>query len=197
MSDGMASDRGIRYWQTECKRLREENIKLREERDASHCKGGVVDYDSKADTLEHIHNVSRLLHECIALLLVRANEHDASKLRPPEKEAFDRVTPLLRDTTYGSPEYREHLQSIQPAIDHHNWVNEHHPEHWVHGIMGMSLIDLVEMLCDWKAASLRHADGDLRKSIEINRERFNMSPQLVRILLNTAERMQWLTTKGE
>ncbi len=51
----------------------------------------------------------------------------------------------------------------------------------------MNLIDLVEMLCDWKAASMRHHDGNIRRSIEINGDRFGLSPQLVRILENTAD----------
>lgn len=50
-------------------------------------------------------------------------------------------------------------------------MNTHHPEHW-HGIKNMSPLDLIEMLCDWKAATRRHATGDLLKSIRINAERF-------------------------
>lgn len=38
-----------------------------------------------------------------------------------------------------------------------------------------------------KAASERHADGNIRKSIEHNAVRFNMSPDLVRIFENTIE----------
>lgn len=49
----------------------------------------------------------------------------------------------------------------------------------------MNLIDLLEMFCDWKAASERHNDGNLRKSIEINATRFGMSPDLVSIFENT------------
>jgi hypothetical protein len=49
----------------------------------------------------------------------------------------------------------------------------------------MDLIDLVEMFCDWKAATLRHKDGDINKSIEINSQRFKMSDQLKKIFINT------------
>lgn len=59
------------------------------------------------------------------------------------------------------------------------------------GIYGMDLLDVVEMLCDWKAAGMRHADGDILKSLEINRERFKMSDQLYRIFKNTIERVTW------
>lgn len=55
------------------------------------------------------------------------------------------------------------------------------------GIEGMTLIDLIEMLCDWKAASERHADGDVIKSIEINTGRFQIGDHLRMILLNTAK----------
>ena len=57
------------------------------------------------------------------------------------------------------------------------------------GVEGMTLIDLMEMLCDWKAASERHADGDVLKSIGMNQKRFNVSPQLQAILLNSAKEM--------
>jgi hypothetical protein len=49
----------------------------------------------------------------------------------------------------------------------------------------MNLFDILEMFIDWNAAVLRHADGDINKSIEINTKRFAMSPQLVKIFENT------------
>lgn len=65
--------------------------------------------------------------------------------------------------------------------------NSHHPEFYENGICGMNLLDLVEMLCDWKAATLRHNDGDIRRSIEINQKRFGYSDELKQILLNTLQ----------
>jgi hypothetical protein len=53
----------------------------------------------------------------------------------------------------------------------------------------MTLVDLMEMLCDWKAATLRHADGDIMKSVNQNQERFGYSDELRMILANTA---RWL-----
>lgn len=90
--------------------------------------------------------------------------------------------------TYGSDEYKKCLQAIKPALDHHYANNSHHPEHYKQGIDDMDLLDLVEMLADWKAASERHNDGNILKSIEINGKRFEMSPQLIRIFENTAKR---------
>lgn len=57
------------------------------------------------------------------------------------------------------------------------------------GLHGMSLLDLTEMLVDWNAAAMRHDDGNLRRSIEINQKRFGYSDELKCILLNTAEEL--------
>ena len=51
----------------------------------------------------------------------------------------------------------------------------------------MTLVDLVEMLSDWLAASKRHKDGDVFRSIEINQERFGYPNDFKEILKNTAK----------
>jgi hypothetical protein len=51
----------------------------------------------------------------------------------------------------------------------------------------MTLIDLCEMIADWKAATLRHANGDIAKSLEINQKRFKYTDELKQILLNTVK----------
>lgn len=149
-------------------------------------------YDSTEDTLTHIRRVANLMGDVRLNLLDRAGRHDDSKLEDPEKAAFDTVTPKLKSLTYGSPEYRAALKEIKPAISHHYSVNSHHPEFYSNGIYGMSLLDVIEMLCDWKAASERHDDGDIKRSLEINGGRFEISPQLQSILYNTAKELGWL-----
>lgn len=148
-----------------------------------------MSYDSKADTLEHIRKVANLMIRFATGLLDRARIHDDSKLVEPEKSVFDVVTPRLAGLTYGSDEYKASLKEMGPALEHHYKNNRHHPEYHKDGINGMSLMDLVEMLLDWKAATERHDDGDIFKSIEINVKRFNIDDQLASILRNTAESM--------
>ena len=77
------------------------------------------------------------------------------------------------------------------ALDHHYANNSHHPEHYPNGVDGMNLFDLLEMLLDWKAATERHADGDIAKSLEINRGRFKLSDQTVAVLDNTIRFLGW------
>lgn len=150
-------------------------------------------YDSKWDTIQHIETVRDYLTRFRDGLFVRGHNHDLSKLVAPEKDAFDVLTPRLKGLTYGSDEYRACLREMKPALQHHYENNSHHPEHYPDGVAGFDLLDLVEMLCDWKAASLRHADGDILASIEHNVGRFGLDPQLASILRHTVERMGWTT----
>lgn len=50
----------------------------------------------------------------------------------------------------------------------------------------MNLVDIIEMFCDWKAASERQLNGNILKSIETNQDRFGYSRDLGKIMENTA-----------
>lgn len=149
-------------------------------------------YDSRPDTRKHVAQVVILLGQVIADLAHRSTVHDASKFEEPELSVFNEYTPKLRDSTYGSDEYKGFLVGMGEALEHHYAVNDHHPEHFVCGVADMDLIQLIEMLADWKAATLRHADGSLDRSITQNAERFGYGPELERMLRHTAERLGWL-----
>jgi hypothetical protein len=146
------------------------------------------------ETLRHIMQVRNLLDKIIVELLKRAKEHDQSKLVEPELSTFVEYTPKLAQCVYGSDEYKQLIQEMKPALDHHYAANRHHPEHFADEanaalsqspVDRMNLIDLIEMLCDWKASTMRHRDGNIQKSIDISQERFLLSDQLVSILKNT------------
>lgn len=147
----------------------------------------VEKYDSTSDTLFHIKRVSQLLTLAAIELIHRSHVHDNSKLRSPEKEIFDEFTPKLKGSTYGSDEYKGFLAGMKVALDHHYANNSHHPEYYHAGVNGMNLFDLMEMFLDWQAATERHEDGDIMKSIRINQERFELSDQLAAIFRNTAQ----------
>lgn len=153
-------------------------------------------FDSRHDTEGHILRVRELLYIVQGKLEERGFKHDRSKLGDVEKPAFDRAQ-RLKTITYGSPEYKDCLKELGPALEHHYANNAHHPEHYKNGIDGMSLLDLVEMLCDWKAAGERHADGSMDRSLKVNRDRFKISDQLYSILENTAKEMEWVELTGE
>ncbi len=179
------------------------------------------------ETTRHVDTVQKNIRKMEELLADRADLHDASKLCEQELPLFQELTPKLKSLTYGSPEYKEALKQLKPALDHHYECNRHHPEHFGSsgiknlkpstveklkeklgrvldefglkgavevdiipavmqgGINEMNLIDLMEMICDWAAATKRHEDGCLMDSLVANRDRFGISPQLSRILKNT------------
>ena len=140
---------------------------------------------NKFKTMRHIETVRNYINYVIKKLIYCAEHHDQSKLQSPEVEIFEIYTSKLKGVTYGSKEYKQNMKEMKIAIDHHNSVNRHHPEYFKNGIQCMTLIDLIELICDWKSASLRHADGDVYKSLEINQKRFGYSDELKQILKNT------------
>jgi hypothetical protein len=150
-------------------------------------------YDSTEDTLAHIRKVQEAIFLTVDNLARRANVHDVSKLEEPEKSAFDQATPKLKHLVYGSDEYRAALREIKPALNHHYANNDHHPEHYDYdGVLGMSLMAIIEMLADWKAAGERHdPPTGINQSIAINSVRFKIPAYLTQIFYNTVRELDW------
>ena len=147
-----------------------------------------MSYDSTKDTKKHIAKVKQYVYACADTLYERGELHDWDKIEDPvEKELFDEYTPKLANCTYGSDEYKSFLDGLKPALDIHYANNRHHPEHFKNGMRDMNLIDMIELICDWKASSERHDDGDIFKSIEMNQNRFGYSDDVKNLLRNTAE----------
>lgn len=164
-------------------------------------------YDSRPETLAHIGKVAENLRQVRENLLRRAEEHDQSKLVSPEVEAFNVATPKLQHLEYGSAEYKQSLKDLGPALEHHFAHNSHHPEAHQDGIRGMSLLDVIEMLCDWKAASERTRkptpaapgrpaapayDSDFGRSLVLNQKRFGFTDELLSILENTSRELGYI-----
>lgn len=143
--------------------------------------------ECQVETQKHIEKVRKYIRFLTDKLTTRGVNHDAAKLESPEVELFTEHTEKLKNLEYNSEEYKASLAALKPALDHHYATYRHHPEHFADGVNDMNLIDLCEMIADWKAASERQNNGNLIKSIEINAKRFNIDSQLKQILLNTAK----------
>lgn len=168
------------------------------------------------ETLGHIHAVQDWIDKAVDNLEVRSQRHDRSKLEEPERSGFQSLAATLdRGTTkYGSEEYWEAMRQHQPTINLHFSRNDHHPEYWAvadpgdeiaepfydkelaangYAIRRMSLLSLLEMLCDWRAAGDRMKGGaDIIHSITVNQERFGFSDELRHILVNTARELEMI-----
>ena len=136
------------------------------------------------DLVQHKQWVAQNMQRAATALFHRAAVHDNSKFSPEEFELYDKVFPELQKYAYGSPELRAVYAQIKPALKHHFSVNRHHPEYHESGIKGMNLIDMLEMVCDWMAASRRSQTG-IDKGLEINKERYGIDDQLFEIIKNT------------
>lgn len=149
-------------------------------------------FDSRHETHEHIAQVRGLLLGAAQELLLRGHRHDRSKLVEPELPYFDHATARLKDLTYGSPEYEAALADMGPGLAHHYGVNDHHPQHFAGGVGEMNILQFLEMICDWIAASRRHADGDIWESIETSQERFGFGDDLKQLILNSIKVLEEL-----
>ena len=101
-------------------------------------------------TQEHIYNVRKLLNKFADVLKQKGETHDQSKLEEPEVYGWAAMD-LEPRHEYGSYEYYDKLRRFSEVFNHHYKVNSHHPEHFVNPEHEMTLIDMVEMLCDWFA----------------------------------------------
>jgi len=135
--------------------------------------------------IRHKGLVARYLLGLAVRLAWRALVHDLSKLAPIEARGFARAG--LKGHVYGSAGYRAARLALGPALDHHYRANRHHPEHFQAGLAGMDLVDLAEMLCDWRAAVRLNPRGSLERSFQVGRTRFGLGEELEAVLRNTVE----------
>jgi hypothetical protein len=143
------------------------------------------EYDYIQDVLQHKRLVTEYMQMIASELFQRAAVHDNSKFLPEEAEIYGRVVPKLKTLEYGSEEYKETVKELGPALQHHYEHNAHHPEHFEAGIDGMNLVDVIEMVCDWVAATRRSMSANVYQSLEVNRKRFDISPQMIRVISET------------
>lgn len=139
---------------------------------------------------DHVQRVQVHMRSAVDNLIARLVQHDQSKYTADELPLVTGKA-YLDSLSYNSDEYKAALANVQAAVAVHYAKNSHHPEHYPNGVADMSLLDLLEMLCDWQAAG-EIKNGSIEKSIALNIERFKLSPDVVAILENTAREMGWM-----
>lgn len=144
-------------------------------------------FDSRYRMMRHIETVRNYINTIVKELINRQEQHDQSKFESPEEEIFVKYTPKIRKLLFNSKEYKKYVKIMTPAINHHRKYNRHHIEYFKNGIKDMNLIDLTELICDWKAASIRNNKDNILNSIEINQNIYGYSDEVKEILKNTAK----------
>lgn len=129
-----------------------------------------------ATTLRHRELVRLALRRVAVQLEQRGLLHDLSKWSEDELSGFVRINRVAREHAYGSEEYRASMRREEETIRLHYSRNSHHPEYH-DDIRQMGVLDLLEMVCDWWAASITYGKISLADSLEVHRERFDFSPE--------------------
>jgi len=143
------------------------------------------DAEAKTGIQNHQLRVEELMRVVIEELKERALTHDDSKLDDEESETYLKIIPKMYGDDKVTDEQRAKMKiAAQPAIEHHYSVNAHHPEYHEAGVDSMTLVDIIEMVCDWKAASER-SGNNLMDNMENNQARFRLTGQLRNIIENT------------
>jgi hypothetical protein len=88
----------------------------------------IVEERMSKKKLERIMKTRKLILKVARDLMERAIYHDESSL---------------------SEEENEKKVGLIEMYQHHWHCNRHHPEHYSDGVSAMTLVDVIEMLCDW------------------------------------------------
>lgn len=138
------------------------------------------------DVYEHRFWVAQAMMQIASEILDRARYHDMSKLSEVERQHY--IEPVWQlnheGPDYGTEEYKALCKKMGEGWKHHTEHNDHHPEHFDNDLSKMNLVQLLEMVCDWKAASKRKGNSPA-KAIEFMKA--ELSPQLEAILRNTID----------
>lgn len=132
----------------------------------------------------HISRVRRHIDTFIQLLIRRAENHDKSKLEEPELSWWKEMDKEPR-YPYGSEEYKQKIKRWDKVFKHHYKYNRHHPEHYEYGVSEMTLIDIVEMMCDWLGYKDTTTVTEAIKVCDDQMARYNISEELRQIIFNT------------
>lgn len=141
------------------------------------------------DLLDHKRRVAEYMQIVASELFQRAAVHDNSKFSPEEFELYEECFPNLQKFAFGSVELKAEYAKLGRALDHHFKVNRHHPEYFENGIDDMNLIDVIEMVCDWLAASHR-SKTSIEKGLEVNNVKFGIDEQLAGIIAHTVAELK-------
>lgn len=149
------------------------------------------DFEVLNDTIVHVQEVKANLQDAIHDLEKRSIVHDLSKFQDPEFSVFCGTRQEFKKANYGTPEYDAVSEKAKVGVQHHHSNNRHHTAYHENGIADMNLMDLMEMLADWKAASRRSPDLSFSDSLPRAYERYGISPDLQMLIENTISYLNW------
>lgn len=148
--------------------------------------------DSFKDSVQaHRLEIKETVNAICEELYARAENHDLSKFTKEESNLFSAYFKKFKKTQVGSKEYFGFLEYLKPSIKIHYKRNRHHPQYFKRGMLDMNLIDLIEMLVDWKSIA-KQGNNNILDLINLNQERFGYNDEIKELFLTTVRYFGWL-----
>ena len=123
----------------------------------------------------------------------RAAQHDKSKLKADEFAGYQRFDDMPEGLEYGSDEYKAAMAKVMKGNncwDLHCKRNDHHPEHYSKA-SDMSLLPLIEMVCDWRGAHDAYGNkGNWMDSIEVNLKEYEFVKWQIMVIWEVAKLLE-------
>lgn len=138
---------------------------------------------------------NNIFHE----LTLRAANHDQSKFSEPELTPYIWLNWNYHCTTNNIPFElpRGMDQKIRDAKFHHVYNNRHHPE-WHLDPNEMTIVDLIEMVCDWKAVGQEFGEKSLVGYADrVLGKRFNFSQKKINLIWDLIHKMDKMAEDEE
>ena len=135
-----------------------------------------------AITTKHKFYVLYYMTITCAKLMWRAITHDLTKYSLIEARGLAKFTNKFVNIQYGSKEYNDILSKEKETVAIHYKRNSHHPEFYNGDVSKMSFYDLCETVIDWKSAVKKNINGNIERSFNINKERFNIPDNILKIM---------------
>ena len=132
----------------------------------------------------HIAEFQQAIDTLTEKLKQRAKAHDASKLKEPELTQYTEAEEKLENFKPGSKSYLTFARKEDIILSKHYSKNPHHVEHFKNGFNDMTILDLVDVLTDWR---LDCGDEDWNKFVDDRKDYYKMSDQLVDIFKNSKD----------
>ena len=149
-------------------------------------------FEVLTDTIMHVREVQDNLKDITNDIDKRGIVHDMSKFQEPEFSVFCETRPEFVNVNYGTPEYKAVCEKAKVAVDHHYENNRHHVAFHKDGIKDMNLLDVLEMLADWKAANKRSSDLSFEDSLPKCFENYKIDETLQNLIINTLKYLNYI-----
>lgn len=140
--------------------------------------------------VQHRYYVHFFVTKLIEELLLRANLHDISKLTSEEFDGFAKSIYYLKGPWGQEARPPEILKRLKQSLVTHYAYNDHHPEYFQNGMKDMDLIQMLELIVDWRAAMIGQGNHDIEETLRVGQERFKYPDYVKDILRNTFKTIQ-------